>query len=303
MLKLAWMKNVCLLFMFFGLAPVFGQAYEPLLSNYNEWHLTSCFFGCLTDRYYTAGDTVVDGQDYKVLDGYHYISRTFLLREDVTERKVYLNFVSPSGNTEYLLYDFSMEVGDSIDMKNPITPFPENAGYYTLDAIILEPLVDGIDYRHFYLSPSESNTVSTSDAIWVEGAGSLSMITAPSGFPDINDVGHLSCAFKDSEPFYVNLDSIDDCEPLIVLGVNQYADQLSKVEVSSLVRDGICSLSRIENVRYIDVFDINGRKVLEATNSGKRNAQLDVSIFDSGLYLLIVYTNQFQKKTFKIVVD
>ena len=48
--------------------------------------------------------------------------------------------------------------------------------YYNLDSIISRPLVNGNDYRHFYFSPSESNIVSTTNAIWIEGAGSLYMI-------------------------------------------------------------------------------------------------------------------------------
>ena len=57
-----------------------GQDYKPLLDNTNEWHVTNCYFGCLTDVYFTDGDTLVEGNNYKVLDGFHYISRSFLLR-------------------------------------------------------------------------------------------------------------------------------------------------------------------------------------------------------------------------------
>ena len=66
------------------------QEYTPLLDTYNQWSVRYCFSGCSTDVYYTNGDTIVDAMNYKVLDGYHFISRGFLLREDVTEKKVYL---------------------------------------------------------------------------------------------------------------------------------------------------------------------------------------------------------------------
>jgi hypothetical protein len=296
------MKKLLLIVLFSASSSLFGQDYKPLLDNYNEWHITTCFFGCLTDKYYTNGDTIVDGNDYKVLDGYHYISRTFLLREELLDRKVYLNIVSPSGNNEYLLYDFSMIIGDSIDMKNPITPFPENAGYYRLDSIIPRPLADGNDYRHFYLSPSISNTISSTNAVWVEGAGSLSLINAPSGYPDINGAGHLSCSFKNSNPFYSNLDSIDSCEPLIILGLNEFNNQLSEVQVNTLVSDKYCHLTNIQNARFIDVYDLNGRRLIDHTNNGKREVSLDFSNLKSGLYIIVINTNQFQKRTFKVIV-
>ena len=296
------MKKLLLIVLFSNCFSIFGQDYKPLLDNYNEWHLTSCFFGCLSDVYYTNGDTIVDGNNYKILDGFHYISRTFLLREELLDRKVYMNIVNPSGNNEYLLYDFSMVIGDSIDMKNPISPFLENAGYYRLDSIIPRPLVDGNDYRHFYFSPSPSNTISTTNAVWVEGAGSLSLINAPSGFPDINSAGHLSCSFKNSELFYSNLDSIDSCEPVIVLGLNEFNNQLSEVQVKTLVSDTYCHLTNVQNARFIDVYDLNGRRLIDHTNNGEREVNLDFSNLESGLYIIVMNTNQFQKRTFKVIV-
>ena len=75
-------KRLSFLFYFFS-ALLFSQDYVPLLDDYNEWQVTNCYFGCLTDVYYTDGDTITDGHHYKILDGYHFISRTILLREDI----------------------------------------------------------------------------------------------------------------------------------------------------------------------------------------------------------------------------
>src|SRR5690606_32530778 len=192
----------------------FSQDYKPLLDNLNEWQFTTCFSGCLTDTYYTDGDTIVEGKSYKILDGFHYISRTFLLREEVNNKKVFLNKVAPNQNEEFLLYDFSLNQGDTFNMLNPYSSFPREGGSFVLDSIIARPLADGNAYRHFYFSPAPGNTISTENAVWVEGAGSLSIINAPGGHPDINGSGHLSCFFKDTEIFYANLDSINDCIPI-----------------------------------------------------------------------------------------
>ncbi len=297
------MKNLLSLALYFFCTLIYSQEYVPLLDDYNEWQVTNCFFGCLTDVYYTDGDTLVDGFDYKILDGYHYISRTFLLREETPEKKIYLNFVEETGNTEYLLYDFSLNVGDSIDMKNPISPFMEDAGYFDLDSIIPRPLVDGNDYRHFYFSPSESNTISFNNAIWVEGAGSLSIINAPSGDPDINGAGHLSCFFKNGNYFYSNLDSIDTCEPSIILNINENHFPLSNIIVSTNNRMNSCHLTNIENVKLIDIYDINGRRVTSFKNNGNMELMFNTSSFEAGIFFIIVYSNQFKKKTFKIIID
>ncbi|RMA64216.1 T9SS type A sorting domain-containing protein [Ulvibacter antarcticus] len=280
---------------------LFSQAYKPLLDNVNEWQFTTCNFGCLTDKYFTDGDTIVDGNTFKILDGFHYISRTFLLREQVPERKVFMTFASSSGNTEYLLYDFSMEVGDSIDMKNPISPFITDAGYYEVDSIIPRPLVDGNDYRHFYLSPTLSNTISTDNAVWVEGVGSMSLINAPGGFPDINEVGNLSCFFKDGELFYSNLDSISGC--VSILDLTEIGAPLRDLIVSTSLSEGIGLMSNASEVKYVDIFDLSGRRVQSISNSASPTLVLDFSNLQAGVYLLVAYNNRFQKRSFKVVVD
>jgi len=295
-------KRLSFLFYFFS-ALLFSQDYVPLLDDYNEWQVTNCYFGCLTDVYYTDGDTIADGHNYKILDGYHFISRTILLREEILEKKVFLNFIQATGNTEYLLYDFSLNIDDSIDMKNPISPFLENAGYYNLDSIIPRPLVNGNDYRHFYFSPSESNIVSTTNAIWIEGAGSLSLITAPSGEPDINGAGHLSCFYKNGNYFYANLDSIDSCEPTIILNINESNYPLSDVIVSSNNILNSCHLINLENIKLIDIYNINGKKVASYHNYGNKELKFDTTSYQAGIYFIIVYTNQFKKKTIKIIIE
>ncbi len=280
----------------------YGQEYTPLLDDLNEWHLTYCYTGCYTDIYYTDGDTLVDGLEYKILDGFHYISRGFLLREDLPERKVYLNLLYNGTSTEYLLYDFSLAVGDSIDMKNPITPFPEDAGYYTLDSIVPRPLVDGNEYRHFYFTPSESNTVSFNKATWIEGAGSLSLITAPSGNEDINGVGQLSCFFKNEELYYSNLDSIDACEPTIILNTNAFYSPFSEVIISNQTATNQLLLSNVANARFIDLYDLNGKRLQSFTNQGNKNLIVNTSGLSSGVYMIIMQTKGLKKKAFKVVV-
>ena len=279
-----------------------AQDYKPLLDNYNEWHFTSCYFGCLTDVYYTDGDTIVNGKTHKILDGFHFISRSFLLNEEVATKRVSLTFVDGTINEEYLLYDFSLTIGDSINMLNPITPFPEEAGYYRLDSIINRSLVDGNDYRHFYLSPTPSNPISTTNATWIEGVGSLSLINAPSGFPDINGAGHLSCFFKNGESFYTNLDSIDGCEPIILSNSlnNSYLDGLTIVNNG---KDHYCQLFNTSSVRFLDIYDLSGQRLNSVSNRGENSLSLDFSGYASGVYIVVVYDRFFQQKTFKVLID
>ncbi|WP_203295822.1 T9SS type A sorting domain-containing protein [Luteirhabdus pelagi] len=278
---------------------VYAQDYTPLLNNYNEWQVTTCFSGCITDAYYTDGDTIVDGQHYKILDGYHYISRGFLLREEIENRKIYLTTITPQGVDDYLLYDFSLEVGDSIDIVNPITPFPRDGGYYVLDSIIPRPLVDGNDYRYFYLSPAESNTETDEDPVWIEGVGSLSLINAAGGTPDINEVGALSCFFKDGELFYSNLDSISECTPTFL--ENRTFHSLHSVGLQNPIQNGEIVLFNTEKVKEVLLYDIRGNELIHAKNEGRNTISISAETISSGIYFVKLKGIRNSERTLKLI--
>lgn len=293
------MKHSCLFLIFLvSTLPLFSQPYTPLLDDLDEWHFTTCYFGCHTDVYFTDGDTLVDGKQYKILDGFHYISRTFLLREDVQEKKVFLNLVSTGNNREYLLYDFSLKVGDSMHMLNPITPFPEDGGYFKLDSIVGRPLSNGNNYDFFYFSPSPSNPYSTWNAVWVEGIGSLSILTAPGGKPDFLGVGELSCFFKENEIFYSNLEVVDDC--ISVLSVSMKSS-LEEVVLSKPASGTLCYLNNAEHIRYLEVFSIQGKKVLTVKNEGNELISLDLGSLNKGMYFIVAEGEFGAKRIFKVI--
>ncbi|MFT4942889.1 MAG: hypothetical protein ACI9RL_000634 [Candidatus Paceibacteria bacterium] len=300
------MKKTVFLFLFLVSSHVFAQDYKPLLDNYNEWNLRHCYTGCSSDIYYTNGDTIVDGMNFKVLDGYHYISRSFLLREDVLEKKVHLKFIlndGVNGARDYLLYDFSLEVGDSIDMKNPYSPFIENAGYYKVDAIIPLPLVDGNEYRHFYLSPTSSNTISTNEAIWVEGVGSLSIINAPSGDPDIDAVGRVACVFKNGIPFYSDLAIIEACEPTIMLNTTGFNTAELNIQVIKTQSLNQFSVVNVATLKEIEIYNLQGKKLDSFAINNQDLIGLNLSNYTAAMYVLVLKSKQGSRHVLKVIVE
>ena len=184
----------------------FGQSNYSMLSHSSEWHVTYCNNGCITDLYFTNHDTIFNSTIYKVLDGYHFISKTFWLREDITTKQVFMSFVQNAERKEVLLYDFSLNTGDSIIVNNPISPLPSNMGYFHVDSTTTINL-NGNNLKMLFLS---SNNYSHKP-IWVESIGSLSLINTPGGSPDVNGIGKLSCHYDTTNLIYSQLDSIDQC--------------------------------------------------------------------------------------------
>ncbi len=180
-----------------------------MLENKLEWHITSCYNGCITDIYYTDGDTIYNNFTYRILNGYHYVSKTFWIREDTNQRKIYMSFINNFQRKEVLLYDFSLEKNDTIEVFNPVSPFNPSPGFFIVDSIKYETSVNNNILKKLYLS-SLSNTVVESP-VWIEGIGSLSIINAPGGTPDVNGVGKLSCFFRKNQLSYFQSDSIISC--------------------------------------------------------------------------------------------
>lgn len=263
--------------------PLIAQDYIPMLNNQNEWHLIYCDENdCYKDIYYTVADTVSYGKTYKVLDGYHYISKTFWLREDIQQKKIFGKTILNPGNEETLLYDFGLNEGDSIKMYNPITPFPEDAGYFTLDSIKVRPILEDQNSRFFYFSPSISNEDTYGlFPIWVEGVGSLSITTAPGGQPDYDEIGQVACFWKNGHLFYHDDERISDCESVLDLVSNEP----SKVNfVVTTQKVGL--LTHAENLNKIEIFDANGRRLFRQNFKSNSTIQIDLKTYQKGIYYL-----------------
>ena len=240
------MKKLLLVLLCVPLMTLSQQTYNEMLTHDIEWQLTSCNNGCITDVYFIDGDTIYNGYNYFILNGYHFISKTFWLREDIQNQTVYMSLVNNNIRKEVLLYDFDLEIGDSINISNPMSPFVTNPGYYIVDSLVSLELQNGLYYEVFYLSSSSVNI--NESAVWIEGIGSLSLINAPGGTPNVNGPGKLSCYFNKGDLVYSQLDSINTC-----ILVNQ-------VTSSELLN------SRINNRKLINVVDIFGRKTTPVSN-------------------------------------
>lgn len=293
-------KNYLLLF-FLIASYSFGQQYVPLLDSHNQWNFTTCYFGCLNDVYYTDGDTIINNKNYKILDGYHFISRTFLLRESIQDKQVFLSKINDNSISEYLLYDFSLSEGDSIEMTNPISPFPFHGGKYILDSIRPKPLVNNINFRHFYFSPSNSNNVSTYPVIWIEGIGSKSLINAPGGYPDINGAGWLSCFYKNENLVFSQPENNSDCTYLDLSDLHLYNDTSNYIFFQTEQKNKY-KVTNSKDINTFYIYNING-KALPFSISNFIYDTIDLSNLRSGIYFVIIQTVHNSQKKFKIIIQ
>jgi hypothetical protein len=102
-----------------------------------------CLGHCYEWEYSITGDTMINSNAFKILHEYYhtiwnqqyYGQNVGAIREDTADKKVYYRSFTLNDTTEYLLYDFDLNVGDTFPSTYlyPTGPFPL-------------PVVDSIDY-------------------------------------------------------------------------------------------------------------------------------------------------------------
>lgn len=145
-----------------------SQSYHPLIRSNTYWDELHCdgtqicgFTG--GDRYFFEGDTIFNSTKYNILRSYHILSyygspfcppffvdttpynSGIFMREDTISRKVYI--YGPCDNNDCLLFDFSLNVGDSL-----ISTYATDGDTLTVDSISMFTLNTGELRKIFYLS-------------------------------------------------------------------------------------------------------------------------------------------------------
>ncbi|WP_258543537.1 T9SS type A sorting domain-containing protein [Parvicella tangerina] len=264
-----------------------------MIGQTNRWSVTNCFNGCLTDTYFLDGDTTINGKGYRVLNGYHFISGSFLIREEVASKKVFIGIINGNKLDEYLVYDFGIQVGDSVQVFNPISPLPTNVGKLYLDSTSTQVLDDGIFHNVFYLSTVNNQY----RPVWIEGVGSLTLINTPCATPDVNSVGHLSCYTRNDIFTYSNLDSIESCSSHIALSSDSFSE--SKKTISITNTNTLVKIENLPSYCQIGIYSMNGLLLHQENLGEAATPEIDINHLAKGIYLITVTSsNEFWSKKF-----
>jgi hypothetical protein len=151
----------------------FAQTYYPMLDSVNTWSYATQLMGVRlpastqsmpcsypigtysnTFTEFTLADTLINSTWYKPVIISSLPCTIGYMREDTAQQKVY--FLDNQGNPEIVLYDFSMQVGDTITLN--FYPGGYTSGVYTLDSIVNVSIYAGTR-RAFYLSNAASHLV------------------------------------------------------------------------------------------------------------------------------------------------
>lgn len=260
------------------IAAVYGQTsvYHPFPDSNASWNFDYSTYQCPwgdSHEYYSiilSGDTSINGQVYQKLHVPHidFISAGCTqvhqpgywgaVRNDIPTKKVY--YYPVYGTGEELLYDFTLEVGDTVEGHLASWWSDEPDTVIAIDSVLV-----GDDYhKRWFINPWY-------DIYLIEGVGSTYGLISPSPQNTIDAPGYyLMCFSQDGMSQYP--DPTVDCDLILSVGEIQPPSALlevypnpttGKFQITSTPPERHTSFSRAgkTQIQNIEVVDLYGKEV------------------------------------------
>lgn len=293
------MKNLFYLFLLFASMHTAHAQYKPLPMHNAEWinyggiALLSCPTCTFVNyKYYTDGDTIINSLTYskiKKLEGPNlndvslFPTYTGAIRQDTLNQKIYV--VLTDSTTEHILYDFSLQVGDT--NNSVLHSLVSNClGFNTETLYLIDTIqVNGNDHRVFHFQGScAGNGVS-----YIEGIGSDFGLL----FPNLMDIqeSHLACLKINNQTYYPS--NTESCV-LTFVGVDEINENpmisISPNPASTMLHISLDANSVNQNGKLLD----NQGKVLKNFNLTSGENHIDIHDLDSGVYFVKIDTQSIK---------
>lgn len=281
----------------------FSQEYHPVLNN-TTWIVTRHVSCCINDRtviFVPGAQTVIGDYTYTAyadplprLDSNLQYIHTVYLREDVAGHKVY----KLVGGVDTLLYDYNMELGDTISQY----------GYNWT--------VSEVDEIETHVGPRKRITLLALHSfsnyvkqIWIEGMGTNKHpfypeqnMTAPFLSSSGGTMIYIDCVYQNEEHVFGN----SDCTSMLsMLSTTNVADAGQKVVFSpNPVATEITIDSQLElQNASLKIYNMQGQLVKEVSNFSGKKLIVSREKLSSGLYLAQLFEEGKLIKTSKLVVE
>ncbi|MEM9820432.1 MAG: T9SS type A sorting domain-containing protein [Bacteroidota bacterium] len=304
-------KYLCQLLLLLHCAPLIGQDYQPMVIESNRWFYENKTWDIASGGgwifyhdYFTIfieGDTTLDGTAYKQLYLQKNNEERFVggIRENLDTRRVYVYLLDPDLlNTFYagcgaimeqetLLYDFSVEVGDTV-----VSCF-QGGEVFQRDTILHqgEALNRILVNIHGVIA----------EAYWMEGIGSIRGLFGPfTG--EFENEWSLLCFSSDINPNFSGPNAepwmIEACTGIVSLPSNQRPN----IEYYPNPAQEWLALKGLFNTEAeIVIYNSLGQRVLHNREKSTER-QINLSSLQAGIYHIVIYERQRMSWTDKLLI-
>jgi sugar lactone lactonase YvrE len=247
----------------------------------------ACTSGNMVHDYYSivmSGDTLINSKIYHKLDVYYidqvdstcthnFAGYQGAVREDTAARKVY--FVPPSAGAESLLYDFTLQVGDTVKGYLAFTMPGGPDVVHSRDSVLV-----GTSYH------TRWHINYTYGIYIIEGVGSTYGLIHPS-LGEIADGGliSLTCFQQDGTGLYPFMNV--SCQQ--ITSVNRLWERVAPVSLSPNPASTVVKIICEDQIFSIELLDPLGNQV---TPEWKEANSLDVAQLANGVYFMRIKTSE-----------
>ncbi len=267
---------------------LFAQHVFPYYSDAPQWNVLECFwFDCHTKTYTYEYDTSFCGKNYSKVHFTEPNQNGYFRSENL---KTYFRKSSNCSNKEYLIYDYSLNVGDTVfvgynlfwnagkDTSEFVVDAVDTVNYLGIDRqrfkMLYDPMNEGVLYRPMY---------------WINGIGSEVHPFYP--FNCLNDgCEHgfqLLCYDSLAVQLYQN-SWANTCDTTIILGIPNLETHIS-ISPNPFSEE-IKIISKTE-VNQINIYSSIGYKIMDYRNYGNDIIIIETDKLSSGSYILEILTN------------
>lgn len=313
------MKNYLLILLVFSCLTLKAQTYHPFPAKNAMWTETyetlSTFnqpeFHCfaLKDQ-----DTTINNKLYHKL--YHSIDTLFTedklcggIREE--NKRIYFypidsieypgQLTYPSTKTEFVLYDFSLSVGDSIDSDTFRLSIADYPGF--LKVVKIDSILIGNEYRKAIHFGRTTSSRAIPNATWIEGVGNIKGLLFETGEEcDCGISSWLTCFFEEN----VNLYHVGTKDCFYYL--NPTGARINQNPKELTIRPNPISSSAIvefdgNNYFKLKLVNLYGVAFHEYNIKGMSSIEIYKENLPSGIYLVLVEDNQKNVCTTKLIFE
>jgi len=246
--------------------------YHKLIDTNKLWNYYDCYAGPppnYTTLYRFATDTIINGKKYFIpettQDSVHWTKKKYYFREVDSTKRIYLLY----NNSEGLIYDFSLNAGDSVTILNPLCGANPSV---TIHALSIDSVqIDGA-YRKI-INADNSCT-------WVEGIGDKLGLYHP-GYTITGTCLSLVCYYENNSLKYAN-PSYNSCFQVFA-SINEKENQKEILLKNN--KNNFYILQAKSRFEEIVLFNILGEKIKLYTPLSNQ-CEIDMSIFNPGVYFL-----------------
>jgi hypothetical protein len=271
---------------------IFGQNF---ISSGKQWNVRlNGGYGLTTEIFRIEGDSIVDSKSYNKI-WVSYDSLTTMIFQGLLREESNVVYYIPPDFSEGILYDFNLEIGDTISVKNIFCGDEE----IPLDVIDIDTVEYFGESRKMWLLGQNGYV----EEFWIEGIGSLNgPLYTEYWYCIVCPVWELLCYHKNDTLKYI-MPGETECYQNTV-GVKEITgNDKILIRPNPVKKGNSIEIEMNFNPLKIDFINSSGLLIQRLTSIREQNMKIETNNLEPGFYLIKVTNQENKIQTLKVIIE